>query len=322
MGATATGPFQPLDIYDVAGAAFFQQHQVRELQIVEQSFVHGQAPGKRLAVSVQRFDSRGNLVYELSAPREGRFFTRREWAYSAANKLTETTMYGRTEDAADTTRHGRIWLPYEHSRQASAPAGHGTFELWNPRTGDWQPAGTSHLWTSHDTTYDYVVRTRPFENTTLSRFYPSPGGLTHYDLLTLDKGRLIDQKHFYFRQDQGRQIESGMLSFEEGLGDLMARQQLPSLSSGSVAYRRALDNLARHSADRASAQATRTYNAQDQLVSLTTGTVRATLRRNAAGQVDTTWWRPSVPNSPYPTERTTYVYQPYGLVARQETADA
>jgi|GEM_PF-3147709 len=328
--AVATGPDEPLkpfDIYSQEEAAFFSRHRVREIVVLRQGYYDGHQ-GTRRTLSVQQFDRRGRVTKEWKHPSEGRFLTLEESTYDAAGRLTDRTTYNNASPAADTSRLGTAWQPASRAHYPVANGQTGYGDQWNRHTNSWQRAEASRRWSSHDTTYVQITRLPDATSGSLARTYPAPGERTRFDYMLTGNwviGGLTEPQYAYTRQEQGRQMEAGVLHFEDDLRAYLAQHpQASQPEAGTEAYYHLLDQVARHAAGRPEPSSTRTYDAQGRLLKDAAKYFFTTYQRNDQGRVQSTqeYIQNVLTAPPVPQDHTVFGYLPNGLVDHEEVTGA
>jgi hypothetical protein len=318
---------KPLDIYG-STTEFFRRHRVREIVVLEQGYYKGQLSGTRRALLVQQLDRQGCMVKEWKFPSEHRFSALEQSTYNATGHLTDLVTYRNESPATDTSRLGTHWQPETHFHDALAPGQAGYQDQWNPQLKKWQRTEAIRRWSSHDTTY--VRRTRLPGGTcsTLLRSYATADGRTRHDYLMLgycflNNMALFSPQYSYEQQANGQLVEGGLLTFDKALQEYLRQHPtLPVPAEGTHAYNNLLDYVAHHSAGQAYAT-TRSYDARGRLLVEAGKINRQTYEYNPQGQVQARVWYsyPAPDVKPVLIDRTTFTYQPDGLVAREHVSE-
>lgn len=318
---------RPFDIYGTEEAAFFSKHRVREIVVLEQGYYKGKLSGPLWARAAQQLDHHGRVSKNWKHPNQGRFGTLEESTYDAAGHLTDFATYENTTPVADTSRLGTSWQPESRVHHPLKPDQTVYDERWDPLAKHWQRTALTRRWSSHDTAYVQTTRLPEGTSGFLLRTYPAPGGRTRTDYMLTGQWfstALTEPQYTYTRQEQGRDVEFGVLHFEEDLRTYLAQHpQAAKPAEGTTAYYHLLDQVARHAAGRAETVGTTTYDAQGRRLREAAKYSFTTYQRTAQGRLQTTAYyiQNQLDKPPIQQNHTALSYLPNGLVARQEITE-
>lgn len=295
----------------------YRRLRVRSVLVLRQT-VDRDAPGRPLVrepVGYSEYDAQGRLSrwYEPAEDRP-QLTLRYDLTYGPTGEVATAAVYDRLDEATDTTRLGRVWLPNTHTTYALLP-GTGTSAGWDMDTGDWQLISAYRRWQSHDTTYQATTNVHTGRLAALSRTYYVGRGqrLRRYDELTYNDNGLSGATYSYQRLDKQRVLEVGRVDFKA-----VFRAQGLEANAAEAFGRptRQQDELARRATGELLPLITQTFDAQGRLQKRTSALgTHISCQYNAQGQLTQSQY--------YRLEElaqlTHYAYLPSGLLARTST---